>query len=79
MVLQVSKHLVTMADFSHSDTTYGRLYTKQTKQMNTYTSQFNHLLPTVKSAVLTHSWSGVLLEKLIGSQLVKKFTAYYAT
>jgi len=57
MVLQVFKHLVTMADLGHSDTTYGCLHTKHTKQMNTYNSQFSQPLPTVKSAVRGHQHS----------------------
>jgi hypothetical protein len=28
---------------------------------------------------LTHKWSEVLLEKLTGAQLVKKFPAFYGT
>jgi len=46
------------------------------------THSLTHLLTHSLSHSLTHSltpWSGVLLEKLTGSQVVKKFPAFYGT
>ena len=81
MVLQVSKHLVTMADLCHSDTTYGCLHTIQTKQMNTYTSQFSHPLPTVRSAVCVdqHSFLYHILTVQVNKRLLKYQQYSYLT
>jgi len=44
-----------------------------------YTYLLPTYLPTYLFTYLLTSWSGFLLEKLIGSQLVKKFPAFYET
>jgi hypothetical protein len=40
---------------------------------------FNYIIIIITTAILLTPWSRVLLEKLTGLQLVKKFPAFYGT